>query len=213
MIKREYSRLDRLIIFFEESLQVMASKPEANRASPAESVNEASLSAEEKRLSANLLRVDHAGEVCAQALYMGHAFTAKNPEIKKHMQKAAQEEVDHLAWCAQRLSELQDSVSCLNPCWYLGSFALGALSGLLGDAWNLGFVAETEHQVEAHLKSHLALLPQKDEKSRAILQQMKTDEIAHADEAIAAGGKKLPWLVIKAMKVMSKVMTTSSYYI
>lgn len=212
-MKREYSGLDRLIIFFEESLQVMAGKPEANRVSPSENVLEVDLSIEEKKLSANLLRVDHAGEVCAQALYMGHAFTAKNPEIKKHMREAAQEEVDHLAWCAQRLSELQDRVSRLNPCWYLGSFALGALSGLLGDAWNLGFVAETEHQVEAHLKSHLALLPEKDEKSRVILQQMKEDEMAHADEAIAAGGKKLPWFVVKAMKTMSKVMTTSSYYI
>ncbi len=212
-MQREYRVFDKLVLFAEEAVETLRQAPQAMRPSPAAEVEEPVLNRQEKKLSANLLRVDHAGEVCAQALYLGHAWTASNPTIKSHMLQAAQEEVDHLAWCAYRLHELHDHVSYLNPLWYLGSFAIGALSGLLGDAWNLGFVAETEHQVEAHLKGHLNLLPAQDEKSRQILLQMQTDEIAHADQAIAAGGKPLPGWVKKSMAVTSKIMTTLAFYI
>ncbi|MBI5447514.1 MAG: 2-polyprenyl-3-methyl-6-methoxy-1,4-benzoquinone monooxygenase, partial [Gammaproteobacteria bacterium] len=181
-MQRQYSPFDQLIVWGEKAINLFAGVPDASRPSPAEGYLENTLSDQERKLSANLLRVDHAGEVCAQALYIGHAFTAKNPDIKAHMLNAAQEEVDHLAWCAQRLIELGDHVSYLNAVWYAGSFAIGALSGLCGDKWNLGFVAETENQVEAHLKSHLSLLPREDEKSRHILLKMKEDEIKHARE-------------------------------
>lgn len=213
MFQRQYSMFDRFILFCEEVVHTSMGVSAATRTSPAASINESALTEEERKLSANLLRVDHAGEVCAQALYKGHACTARNSVVKQHMLNAAQEEADHLAWCAQRLHELDDHVSYLNPVWYMGSFTIGAVSGLLGDAWNLGFVAETEHQVEAHLKSHLALVPAQDHKSRHILLQMQADEMQHAHEALAAGGKSLPSFIKKSMKAVSKVMTTLAFYI
>lgn len=209
---RNLDQKDKLLSFIQKSLVIIAGEPKASRISPADGLDEACMSLQEKKQAADLLRVDHAGEVCAQALYMGHALTAKNPEIKKQMLKAAEEEVDHLAWCASRLRELKDHVSYLNGVWYLGSFAIGAFSGLLGDRWNLGFVAETERQVESHLEEHLRRLPASDQRSKAILSQMKMDERAHAEEAMAAGGYAFPRMIKVGMKAVSKLMTVSSSY-
>ena len=159
------------------------------------------------------MRVNHCGEVCAQALYQGQALTAKLPEVRQRMERAAQEENDHLDWCESRLKALDNRKSLLNPFWYAGSFLIGAAAGVAGDKWSLGFVAETEHQVEAHLESHLERLPSQDQKSRAVLEQMKTDEIHHAEMALEAGGAKLPAPIRLAMKLTSKLMTKSVYYL
>ncbi|OGT23633.1 MAG: 2-octaprenyl-3-methyl-6-methoxy-1,4-benzoquinol hydroxylase [Gammaproteobacteria bacterium RIFCSPHIGHO2_12_38_15] len=213
MSERHYNFFDKCILFFEQAQRTVKQDVLACRISPAKERKELVLTAQERRLSANLLRVDHAGEVCAQALYLGHALAAKNKKIKNHFISAAQEETDHLVWCALRLKELNDHRSYLNPVWYTGSFAMGFLSGLGGEKWNLGFVAETEMQVEAHLKAHLRLLPEKDEKTKAILLQMKEDEMAHAQRAIEAGGEDLPVFIKKTMKVFSKIMTTLAFYV
>jgi ubiquinone biosynthesis monooxygenase Coq7 len=152
------------------------------------------------------MRVNHVGEVCAQALYQGQALTARNPEARAALEEAAREETDHLAWCEDRLNELGGRKSLLNPLWYAGSFALGATAGVLGDKWNLGFLAETERQVEAHLDEHLRQLPEQDAKSRAIVEQMKEDEIRHAQTAVHYGAAELPPPVKLAMRSMSMVM-------
>jgi len=159
------------------------------------------------------MRVNHAGEVAAQALYRGHAVTARTGALRSHMERAAEEETDHLAWCEQRLEELGSRTSLLNPLWYAGSFAIGALAGLVGDKWSLGFVAETEHQVVKHLEDHLTRLPAEDEQSRAILEQMRKDEAQHATVAIEAGAAELPEMVKKAMTLTSIVMTRSAYWL
>ena len=159
------------------------------------------------------MRVNHAGEVCAQALYQGQALTARRDETRQQMEQAAEEENDHLVWCRHRIHELGGHTSLLNPLWYTGSLALGAFSGLLGDKWSLGFLAETEHQVVSHLEGHLQRLPEGDEKSRAILEQMKVDEGEHRATALNAGGSELPESVKKLMSLASKVMTTTAYRI
>jgi len=159
------------------------------------------------------MRINHTGEVCAQALYQGQALTAKLPTVRQSMERAAQEENDHLAWCETRLRELDNRKSLLNPFWYASSFVLGAAAGLAGDKWSLGFVAETEHQVEAHLNDHLNRLPPQDGKSRAVVTQMKEDEIHHATVALEAGGAALPGPIKLAMKLTSKLMTGSVYYL
>ena len=159
------------------------------------------------------MRVNHSGEVCAQALYQGQALTARNPDVKTALEQAAWEETEHLNWTETRIAELGGRTSLLNPLWYTGSLALGALAGSLGDKWNLGFLAETERQVEQHLDSHLGRLPQQDEKSRAILEQMKSDEIQHATTALEHGGAELPLPVKTAMKLSSKIMTSTTYWV
>ena len=165
----------------------------------------------EKHRAAALMRVNHSGEVCAQALYNGQALTARNPATEAALRQASQEETEHLAWCEKRIRELGGHKSLLNPLWYAGSFALGALAGVLGDKWNLGFLAETEHQVGRHIESHLMRLPANDEKSRIILEQMKEDEARHATTALEHGGAALPAPVRLAMKLASKVMTGTAY--
>jgi ubiquinone biosynthesis monooxygenase Coq7 len=159
------------------------------------------------------MRINHSGEICAQALYQGQALTARNQEVKAALEQAAWEETEHLNWTETRIAELGGRTSLLNPLWYTGSLALGALAGALGDKWNLGFLAETERQVEKHLDSHLGLLPQQDERSRAILEQMKSDEIEHAATAVEHGGAELPLPVKAAMKLSSKIMTKTVYWV
>lgn len=201
--------LENAIKTFDQGLKtIFAPAPLAQRQSPAADIEEAELSAAQRQQIAGLMRIDHAGEVCAQALYLGHALTAKTESIKVQMQQAADEENDHLAWCEMRLEELQSHRSHLNPLWYAGSFSLGVISGWLGEKWNLGFVAETERQVTHHLESHLERLPAEDEKSRAILLQMRDDELQHAHHAEEAGAAELPALIRFMMGKMSKVMTT-----
>lgn len=170
------------------------------------------LSPSETRHVAGLMRINHTGEVCAQALYQGQALTARLTDVKAQMEQAAIEEIDHLAWCEVRLHELNSQPSFLNPLWYVQSFFIGAFAGLVGDSWSLGFVAETERQVTAHLTQHLKRLPPQDERSKAILEQMHIDEAEHAELAIQAGARELPNGIKQIMRFMSKIMTKISYY-
>lgn len=197
------------------ALRTLAPPPHRpiKRKSPAEGLVESPLNAQERHHIAGLMRVNHAGEVCAQALYQGQALTAQLAHVKKQMDEAAAEEIDHLAWCEQRLLELGSQPSLLNPFWYLGSFIIGSLAGIAGDGWSLGFVAETEQQVAEHLQGHLQKLPPQDEKSKAILAQMQEDEAHHADVAKEAGAAELPLLIKKLMQGISKLMTHSSYHL
>ena len=172
---------------------------------------DATLAAEQRTRAAALMRVNHVGEVCAQALYHGQALTARTPAVRAQMERAAAEEGEHLTLCAERIAQLGGRTSLLNPLWYAGSFALGALAGRAGDALSLGFVAETERQVEAHLEGHLAALPAADARSREIVVKMRDDEARHRNEAVAAGGVALPLPARLAMKAMAKVMTTLAY--
>lgn len=183
------------------------------RAVPGGAVPEMPLDTAQKRHAAALMRINHVGEVCAQALYQGQAMTARNAGAKNSLAQAAQEEVEHLAWCESRMQALGGRKSVLNPLWYAGSLALGVTAGMLGDKWNLGFLAETERQVGAHLASHLDQLPQEDGKSRAVVEQMKQDEAKHADTAVALGAAELPAPVRGLMRVMAGVMTKTAYYL
>ena len=205
--------LDKVITEFDKGLRTLFAHAPTLRPLPGRELPDVELSAEEKRLAASLMRINHSGEVCAQALYQGQALTARNPEVKTALEQAAWEETEHLNWTETRIAELGGHTSLLNPLWYTGSLALGALAGSLGDKWNLGFLAETERQVEQHLDSHLGRLPQQDEKSRAILEQMKSDEIQHATTALEHGGAELPLPVKTAMKLSSKIMTTTTYWV
>jgi len=202
---------DRFIVEFDKGLRTLFSQAHSVRAYPDAEVAEAPLSEAEKQHAAALMRVNHSGEICAQALYQGQALTARDPMVQQQLHQAAQEETEHLAWTARRVHELGGHLSVLNPFWYAGSLALGAFAGMLGDKWNLGFLAETEQQVGGHLQSHLEKLPPQDEKSRAIVAQMYTDEIGHADMATGLGGAELPQIVQKAMKLNGKIMTTLVY--
>ena len=215
MATRRYSLLDEMIIGFDRGLTTLfnSSNVRANRDYPADEIEENPLTGTEKRHSAGLMRVNHAGEVSAQALYQGQGMTAHDDAIRKSMQQSALEEVDHLAWCEQRLRELDSRTSLLNPLWYAGSFALGACAGLCGDKWSLGFITETEHQVVRHLQSHLDTLSVRDGKSRAILEQMQLDEGHHATVALEAGAAELPGPVKRLMRLTSKVMTGASYWV
>lgn len=198
----------------DQGLRTVVGKPlVTERPNPADPIAEGALSAPQKQLAARLMRVNHAGEVSAQALYQGQALAARGDEVKSQMERSAQEENDHLEWCEQRLKELDSRTSLLNPVWYTGSLAIGALAGWAGDKWSLGFVVETERQVEKHLDSHLQQLPADDAKSRAILEQMREDEIHHAATALNAGGAELPPPVKALMKLTSKVMTKTAYWI
>ena len=203
--------IDRLIIGFDRALRTLCGPAVSLRPVPGENLPNLELSAAEKRHAAALMRVNHSGEVCAQALYQGQALTARDDTVRKTLERAAAEETEHLAWTARRIGELGGRVSVLNPFFYTGSFAIGALSGLLGDKWNMGFLAETERQVEGHLDGHLEQLPAQDEKSRAIVAQMKEDEARHADTALARGAAELPGPVKQAMRISSRLMTLSTY--
>jgi 3-demethoxyubiquinol 3-hydroxylase len=207
--------LDKLIIEFDKGLKTLTASAHSVRPHPDQAISEAhdDLTADEKRHSASLMRVNHCGEVCAQALYNGQALTAKNPQTVIALTQASKEETEHLAWCENRIQALGGHTSFLNPIWYASSFAIGAIAGVLGDRWNLGFLAETERQVGKHLQHHLAVLPSKDVKSRAILEQMTIDEAAHADTAINLGGAELPAPIKAAMQGMSSIMTKVTYYL
>lgn len=214
MLTRHYSKLDQLIDIFDNGLRtVFGAAPQGERANPAAALPEAELSAADKVLAGRLMRINHAGEVAAQGLYQGQALTAKLPQVREKMQQAADEENDHLDWCASRIQELGTRTSLLDPFWYAGSVSIGALAGAIGDKWSLGFVAETEHQVVHHLDRHLAQLNPADTKTRAILEQMKVDEGRHATTALEAGGAELPAPVRALMQLTSKVMTKTAYWI
>lgn len=211
---RHYSPIDHFLIHADTALRTLVGKPQAtHRPYPADDQEECPLEEAESRHVAGLMRVNHAGEVSAQALYQGQAITARNDEVREKLQQAAMEENDHLVWTENRLRELGERTSLLNPLWYAGSFAIGAFAGALGDKWNLGFLAETEHQVVKHLDEHLGQIPACDRRSRAILEQMKIDEARHATTALDHGGATLPTPVKKLMQAMSKVMTRSAYRI
>jgi ubiquinone biosynthesis monooxygenase Coq7 len=202
---------DALILQVDKALRTVFATAASRRPYPDAGVDEVEMSETEKRHAVGLMRVNHSGEVCAQALYQGQALTARNPETARALIEASEEETEHLAWCEKRLNELGSHKSFFNPLWYAGSFTLGALAGALGDKWNLGFLAETERQVEGHLNEHLSELPEQDAKSRAIVEQMKVDEMKHADTAIEHGGVPLPMPVRQVMQMTSKVLTFASY--
>lgn len=204
---------DDLIIAFDRGLRTLFANAPTARPLPADNVPEAEMSEAEKKHAAALMRINHTGEICAQALYQGQALTARNPEVKAALEQAAWEETEHLNWCESRIAELGSHKSFLNPLWYTGSLAMGMFAGALGDKWNLGFLAETEKQVEAHLDNHLGSLPEQDARSRAIVEQMKQDEIKHAHTAMEHGGVALPQPVKLAMQMTSKVMTKTVYWV
>jgi 3-demethoxyubiquinol 3-hydroxylase len=205
--------LDHVIVEFDKGLRTLFSQAHSARAYPDAEMAEAALSAAEKQHAQGLMRVNHTGEICAQALYQGQALTARSVEVQQKLQHAALEETEHLAWTAHRVHELGGHLSVLNPLWYSGSLAMGALAGLLGDKWNLGFLAETERQVGAHLQSHLQNLPAQDAKSRAIVTQMASDEATHAAMAVELGGTTLPAPVQWAMQLNGKLMTKTAYWV
>lgn len=214
MNSRHYSPLDHLLMGVDQAIRTVFGRPQVTeRPDPAAGIENPPLEETERDRSMRLMRINHSGEVCAQALYQGQAVTAKLPEVRASMERAAAEENDHLDWCERRIHELGGRTSLLNPLWYGGSFAIGALAGLAGDKWSLGFVAETEHQVGDHLQDHLQRLPMQDDKSRAILEQMQADELQHATQALEAGGAPLPAPIRLAMKLTSKVMTKTVYWL
>jgi 3-demethoxyubiquinol 3-hydroxylase len=202
---------DPLIISFDNALRTLSGAVHPSRPNPAGVPLEETLSAAERRESGALMRVNHVGEVCAQALYQAQALTARTPELRRQMERAAREEIDHLAWTQQRLDELCDRVSWLNPLWYAGAFGIGLLAGRAGDDVSLGFVVETERQVEEHLASHLSRLPAADTRSRAIVDVMKDDESRHADDALAAGAAAVPAPVRWLMRGAARVMTLTAH--
>lgn len=203
--------LDSLIIEFDKGLRTLFATAPTARPYPDGDIADAEMSVAEKKHAAALMRINHTGEICAQALYQGQALTARDAAVQEKLNHAAWEETEHLAWTSHRVHELGGRLSLLNPFWYTGSLALGALAGALGDKWNLGFLAETERQVEGHLDGHLSSLPELDARSRAIVEQMKADEIKHAETAIAHGGVELPAPVKQAMQLTSKVLTFAAY--
>jgi len=212
MTQHPLSRFDRLLVEFERALEtVFVAAPAATQPSPAEHVVDGELDDDARRHAAGLMRVNHVGEVCAQALYFGQAAVARDETLRKQMLDAAAEETEHLAWCGERLGELDSRPSLLNPLWYAGAYAIGAIAGAVGDRLSLGFVVETERQVEAHLGEHLQTLPAGDERSRAIVRRMKDDEAAHAERALAAGARALPAGVPSLMRLASRVMKTVAY--
>jgi ubiquinone biosynthesis monooxygenase Coq7 len=210
--KTSQDPIDGFIIEFDRALRSIVGATPMRRPVPDSSVmSEVELSAEEKKHAAGLMRVNHVGEVCAQALYQSQKLHAKSDDLKNKLEHAAIEEEDHLAWCERRLEELDSRPSLLNPVWYAGSFVLGSIAGLAGDKISLGFVAETEKQVEHHLDEHLKELPSNDHRSRAIVAQMRADEIAHGQMAIQEGGVELPSAIQAVMKTMAKIMTVTAY--
>lgn len=208
-----FSPLDRLIVEFDKGLRTLLAPAPTLRPSPADPLRDAEMSDADRRKVAGFMRVNHCGEVCAQALYQGQALTARDPKVAEALHQAAWEETEHLAWTEQRLAELGSRKSLLNPLWYFGSLGMGITAGLIGDRWNLGFLAETERQVGRHLDEHLRQLPVQDGRSRAILLQMAEDEARHATTAITYGAADLPWPVRMAMRATSKLMTTTTYWV
>ena len=205
--------IEKFIIGFDGALRTLLAPAQTVRTVPGKSFSETELTKAEKKKSSALMRINHTGEVCAQALYQGQALTAQDPKVQQSLNQAACEETEHLAWTEQRIAELGGRKSLLNPIWYGGSFFIGVAAGMLGDKWNLGFLAETERQVEAHLAKHLQSLPSQDKKSRAIVAQMQIDEGGHATSAMSHGGIELPTPVKLVMKLGSKVMTKTTYWI
>ncbi len=213
-MQRRLSLIDKLIVNADQALRTLVpTAAKAEQASPATPFEDCELSNNEKKHVAGLMRINHTGEVCAQGLYQGQALTAKLPDVREEMEKAAQEEIDHLAWCEQRLNELESQTSLLNPLFYAASFSIGAAAGIAGDKWSLGFVAATEDQVCKHLQDHLQQLPEEDQKSRAILEQMLEDEEKHGTRALQAGGQEFPAPIKSLMTAVSKVMTKTTYRI
>lgn len=217
---RHFNTTDNFIDFLDTSIRTLFGKPiTTDRDNPNNNINHNNknninkLSSKQKHKSAALMRVNHCGEVCAQALYQGQAITTRDPKLKIKLKQASLEENDHLAWCATRVQELDSHTSYLNPVWYLGSLSIGIIAGLAGDKYNLGFLAETENQVTKHLDSHLNIISSSDYKSINIIKQMKIDEAKHEITAIEAGGVKLPTSIKYTMQLTSKVMTTIAYYI
>ncbi len=213
---RNYSFSDQLCINADHLLRFLAGQnlPNAKlRENPAKNIAEPELSLSEKKHVSGLMRVNYTGEVCAQALYQGQAITSRNREIKKQLEQAGLEEIDHLFWCQSRLQDLDSHVSILNPIWYISSFLLGLAAGVCGDRWNLGFLEETEKQVTKHLEDHLEKLPAQDHKTRAILEQMRNEESAHAEAAYHAGAAELPVFVKKIMGLTSGLMTKTAYWL
>ena len=214
MHQRHYTPFDYALVNLDQALRTLFGRPRVTeRRNPAEHHQDVDLNDKERRHIGRLMRVNHTGEVCAQALYQGQAMTARTPDVRERLERSAREENDHLAWCEARIDELGGRKSLLNPIWYAGSFAIGAVAGLAGDKWSLGFVVETERQVEDHLEDHMVQVPADDLRTRAIMEQMKADEIHHADVAQAAGGAELPAPVRMAMKTVSKVMTQGAYWV
>lgn len=211
--RRQPAPLDRLIGHFDRILKGALGPHQSTRAYPAIDVEETVTDARTRREVASLMRINHAGEICAQALYHGQALTAHRDGVRDSLQQAAQEEADHLAWCAQRLNELGDRTSLLDPLWYAGSLGIGVLAGLSGDRRSLGFVAETERQVVAHLKSHLEQLPQDDARTHAVIDQMMRDEARHGEQALHDGGALPPLPIKLLMKITAKLMTTTAKWI
>lgn len=205
--------LDRLVAEFDRALRTVSNVAEASRASPSEALPEAELNEHDRRHAAALMRVNHVGEVCAQALYQGQALTARDAHARGALERAAREEEDHLAWSEQRVRELGDRTSLLNPLWYAGAFAIGTLAGALGDRWNLGFLAETERQVEEHLSGHLKRLPEHDSRTRVLVEAMRADEARHRDTALRLGATELPPPLKLAMRLASGLMTRVAYRI
>ena len=213
-MERNFNPIDRLIASMDQGLRLSAGLgPEASRPNPAADIADSDLDEATRRHVAGLMRINHTGEICAQALYAGQAMTARNEAIKAEMEQASQEEIDHLSWCEQRLEDLDSQPSLLNPLWYAGSFAIGAAAGLAGDGWSLGFLKETEIQVEAHLADHLDQLPEDDRRSQAILDQMKQDEAKHAEMAAESGAFELPQPIKAAMTFASQIMKAVAYRI
>jgi len=212
--KRHYSFLDRLCLGVDQAVRALTNNTKTTGlACPANKMEEIPLSKEQREKSAALMRINHAGEICAQALYHGQGVVSRSREVQEKMHRAAMEEGDHLTWCRQRLDELGSHPSYLNPLWYAGSFCIGMVAGMIGDKWSLGFVAETERQVIKHLKGHLHSLPADDVRSYKILEQMETDEAKHRDEAIALGARELPGIIKKTMSFTSKVMVKTAYWV
>jgi ubiquinone biosynthesis monooxygenase Coq7 len=207
------SLADQLIREFDRALRTVAGVDSPARPSPAQGLPECGLSEPERTHAAALMRVNHVGEVCAQALYQGQALTARDPQNRRALDRAASEEQDHLAWSAERIRELGGRTSLLNPLWYAGSLAIGAASGALGDRWNLAFLAETEAQVERHLEGHLVQLPEHDRRTRAVVDKMRAEEGQHREMAVALGAAEMPRAVKKAMRLLASVMTKAAYRI
>ena len=213
-MSRTYSPADRLLLQVDHALRTVFGRPHVTeRADPGADPPEGALTAAQRDHLARLMRINHTGEVCAQALYQGQALTARLPGVRESMARAAAEENDHLDWCERRVHELGGRLSLLNPLWYAGSFLIGAAAGVAGDRWSLGFVAETERQVARHLDEHLAEVPTSDAKTRAILETMRADEASHATRAAEAGGAALPGPIQQAMQLVARVMTSTVYYV
>ena len=204
---------DKFIVEFDRALRSVFADAPTRRAMPGSETAEAEMTTAERAHAAALMRVNHCGEICAQALYQGQALTSSNPEVRRAMEYAAWQETEHLNWTERRIDELGGRTSLLNPLWYSGSLAIGILAGKFGDRWNLGFLAETERQVEIHLHEHIARLPPQDQRSREVLLQMQQDEMAHAESAMEHGGAALPLPVRQVMNWSSKIMTNTAYYL